>query len=364
MSVLLLIALFSSLRLASAHIALWHPSTWGFNVTTHDFNYDNRPVVPLMHRTFNNWWFHGYLNYPPHPEDIFELPAGQTVTTQLACDKSATTYYGSSQSRGDIQDPKHPNNPCPGWPVTQFHTTGLSDVKGCALAIAYKDDVSQVKPEDFTVFSVNQVCVWNRYTDFAVPAKMPPCPNGKCVCAWFWIHAADSGSEQMYMIGFQCGVTGSTSNVGLATPKVARRCGADPENGKKDAVPGNCTYGAKQPLYWFQAEGNNMFEGTYAPPFYNDLYNFKEGAQNDIFQDSYASMPEPGPQQTALPVLANAQSTTQSTTKSTLECPGKRDTSAFSRRHASAERRTFTHKPLGMRRMLDLEERSDLQDTF
>lgn len=47
-----------------------------------------------------------------------------------------------------------------------------------------------------------------------------------------------------------------------------------------------------------------MFEGTYAPPFYNDLYNFKDGAQNDIFEDSYSSIPVPGPNQTALPVLA------------------------------------------------------------
>ena len=47
-----------------------------------------------------------------------------------------------------------------------------------------------------------------------------------------------------------------------------------------------------------------MFEGTYAPPYYNDLYNFVDGAQEDIFQDSYATIPVPGPNQTALPVLA------------------------------------------------------------
>ncbi|KAH9948719.1 hypothetical protein B0H21DRAFT_224202 [Amylocystis lapponica] len=69
---------------------------------------------------------------------------------------------------------------CPGSPVTQFHTTGLSDVKGCALAIAYKSDVTQVQPEDFTVFSVNQTCVWTRETNFPVPAKMPACPAGGC----------------------------------------------------------------------------------------------------------------------------------------------------------------------------------------
>lgn len=60
------------------------------------------------------------------------------------------------------------------------------------------------------------------------------------------------------MNGFKCKVTGSTSNVALAKPQVPRRCGADPDNGKADAVPGNCTYGAKQPFYWFQAERNNV----------------------------------------------------------------------------------------------------------
>ena len=47
-----------------------------------------------------------------------------------------------------------------------------------------------------------------------------------------------------------------------------------------------------------------MFEGTFSPPFYTDLYNFRDGAQNDIFQDSYVSIPVPGPNQTELPVLA------------------------------------------------------------
>ena len=60
------------------------------------------------------------------------------------------------------------------------------------------------------------------------------------------------------MTGFKCNVTGSTSNVPLAKPQIPRRCGADPDNGKPNAAPGNCTYGAKQPFYWFQAERNNV----------------------------------------------------------------------------------------------------------
>ncbi|TFK50100.1 hypothetical protein OE88DRAFT_1736379 [Heliocybe sulcata] len=298
--------------LAAGHAAIWHPSMWGFNVTQQSYAYDNRPVTPLMAMSFEQWWFHGHLDHPPHPEDVYQLPAGKPATFEVACSKSATSYFASSGG-GNVQSG---NDPCPGGPPSAYHTTGIDDVKGCSLAIAYKSDVSQVQPEDFTVFSVNHTCVWNRFTDFQVPERMPSCPPGGCICAFFWIHSADSGSEQNYMNGFQCNVTGSTSNIALATPKLARRCGADPANGRHEASTGNCTYGAKQPFYWFQKEKNNMFEGTYSPPFYNDLYNFKDGAQDDIFQDSYVSMPPPSPN-AALPVLnANVGRTNPSVTTS------------------------------------------------
>ncbi|EIW83669.1 hypothetical protein CONPUDRAFT_135444 [Coniophora puteana RWD-64-598 SS2] len=294
------------LRLVAGHASIWHPSMWGFNVTESTFHYDNRPVSPLQHYSFDQWWFHGHLDYPPHPQDVFELPAGQNVTTEITCDKAATSFHDTNapDSGKSIIDPNDPDNVCPGQPISEFHTKGLDDVKGCALAIAYKSNVSDVAMEDFTVFSVNQTCVWTRFTDFSVPKDMPPCPDGKCICAFFWIHSPDSGGEQNYMNGFQCNVTNSVSNVPVAQSQVARRCGADPLLGKVDAVAGNCTYGAKQPLYWFQAENNTLFEGAHSPPFYNDLYNFKDGAQNDIFQGFYESIPVPSAFQTKLPILA------------------------------------------------------------
>lgn len=161
---------------------------WGFNVTDQDFSYDNRPVAPLMNFTFEQWWFHGHLDYPPNDGDIFELPAGQNATAQLACNKGATDFFASSDG-GDIRDPNDEQNPCPGSPISEFHTQGIDDVKGCALAIAYTDNVTSIQPEDFTVFSINQTCVWSRNTTFEVPERMPPCPAGGCTCAWFWIHS-------------------------------------------------------------------------------------------------------------------------------------------------------------------------------
>ncbi|KDQ15932.1 hypothetical protein BOTBODRAFT_65213 [Botryobasidium botryosum FD-172 SS1] len=284
---------------ALAHIALFHPSMWGFNVTPSDFPYDNRPVAPLQNFTFEQWWFHGHLDHPPHSEDVFELPAGGTAHTEIACDKGATSFFASNPG-GDV---RQGNNPCPNSPMAQYHTNGINDLTGCGLAIAYKSDVKDVQPEDFTIFSVNHTCVWTRFTDFQVPAKMPPCPNGKCICAWFWIHSPDSGGEQSYMNGFQCNVSGSTSNVPISRPNLARRCGAEPKIGKPADIS-NCTVGAKQPFYWFQAERNNMFEDPSAPPFYTDLYGFSDGSQDDIFEDS------PSVAAAAIPVSLSSSSTT------------------------------------------------------
>jgi hypothetical protein len=50
--------------------------------------------------------------------------------------------------------------------VSSHTTTGISGLGGCGLAIAYKNDVRAVKPEDFAIFSVNHRCVWNRFTEF------------------------------------------------------------------------------------------------------------------------------------------------------------------------------------------------------
>ena len=114
------------------------------------------------------------------------------------------------------------------------------------------------------------------------------------------------------MNGFQCNMSGAKSTKQLAKPRVARRyvvasipsslssrrssvcgspsCGAEPEL-NLPARPWNCTYGAKSPLYWLQQERCNMFEGYYSPPLYQDLYNFLDGAQNDIFEGSDVQPP-------------------------------------------------------------------------
>jgi hypothetical protein len=159
-----------------------------------------------MNMTFSQWWFHGHLDFPPNDGDFFELPAGKPATAEIACNKGATSFFASSEG-GDIRT-TNPNDVCPNSGSDAFHTKGFDDLTGCALAIAYNSDATTVQPEDFTVFSVNQTCVWTRFTDFQVshtpkwlkihqftlksiqvPARMPPCPAGGCTCAFFWIHS-------------------------------------------------------------------------------------------------------------------------------------------------------------------------------
>jgi len=319
------LSLLAALPQVSGHAAMFHPSMFGFNVTQQTFPYDNRPVAPIKNMVFQEWWFHNHLAHPPNPGDIFELPAGKPATVEIACNKGATSFFASSEG-GDIRDPNNPNNVCPKSPTKEYHTNGFNDLEGCSLGIAYKSNVTDVQPEDFTVFSVNQTCVWTRFTEFQVPARMPACPEGGCICAFFWIHAPDSGGEENYMNGFKCNVTGSTSTAPVAQSKVARRCGVDPKNKKPHSAPGNCTYGAKTPYYWFNLERNNMFEGTFSPPVYNDLYNFLDGAQNDIFVDSYVSIPTPAPN-APVPVLADVSGTTSSSPSSSNSSSSSSSTS-------------------------------------
>ncbi|THH29424.1 hypothetical protein EUX98_g4750 [Antrodiella citrinella] len=267
-------------RVAS-HASIWHNSMWGFNVTAQTYSYDNRAQVPLMNMPFSQWWFHGHLDHPPNDGDFFELPAGGAANAEISCDKGSTSWFASSAG-GNAGYPT--DNVCVGQPMSEYHTTGINDLGGCGLGIVYESDVTQVNPEDFAIFSTNATCPWTLNTDFQVPAAMPACPDAGCICAWFWIHRPDSGSEQMYMTGFRCKVTGASGTTAIGKPALARRCGADPANGVQNATPSNCTVGPKQPFYWDQTEQNNMFEGLYSPPLYTDLYGYVSGAQNDIFQ--------------------------------------------------------------------------------
>ena len=114
------------------------------------------PVLPLQDLPFNQWWFHNYIDKPPAPGKIMNLPAGGTYHGQVACNKAWTTYNPEGTTAEYACDDNKPDSG-----TGAMHTTDKmgdpnpKDVKGCGLSIAYESDVHKLKPEDFTVISVS-----------------------------------------------------------------------------------------------------------------------------------------------------------------------------------------------------------------
>jgi hypothetical protein len=155
-----------------------------------------------------------------------------------------------------------------------------------ALSIAYESDVTKLRPNSFTVISVNYASVWKRETDYQIPAELPACPPGGCHCSWNWIHTSMNtnaqgrlrigdgtsspplsiphGLEQanicptsffpsalalslQYHLLFKCNVTGSpytTDQVQVAPGQISTLCEDD---------KANCTIGAKHPHLYVPA---------------------------------------------------------------------------------------------------------------
>lgn len=291
------------------HLALWHPSVYGFNASGPQAGqYYNAPInTDYLHwplrkdsdMSFKEWWFHGLTGATPN--DIMELPAGGSVTLEISCNKAFTSYGVVPSEIESVNglpcninmgsDGKaHYGDPNVAASNGPLHTASLATAAGCGLSIAYKSDITQVGTEDLVVFSTNASCPWTRDIVFEIPADMPPCPNGKCICAWNWSHGAQHGEGyggEVYMVGFDCNIIGSKSTTPLAKAQSPKVCNSDPST---------CVKGAKQGLYWegAQADGWNIpdtsIPGTpMNPPSYNTVYGFANGAQNDIFESGSSS---------------------------------------------------------------------------
>lgn len=135
--------------------------------------------------TLSRWWCRGMAGLPTGGE-VMELPAGQTVTIEIACHVAWTSFSDQPET---ATIPGSPLDACPDN-AGAYHASQVpggpidnSLVSGCALAIADKDDISQVTEDDFAVFSVQKDCVRHKMTPFDVPAAMPPCTGEKCICA-------------------------------------------------------------------------------------------------------------------------------------------------------------------------------------
>jgi hypothetical protein len=275
---------------AQAHMSIYVPSMWGSEPDNINSNW---AVNPLEDLSFNDWWMHGpkSLNDPPPASAITQLPAGGTIDFEIGTNKAFTSmgrglWHSNGKSSRVPPDPWA--NTGSEWP-SNLHSPKRTDVAGCSIGIAYKSNVGDVKPEDFVIVSVVKDCVARALQAFDIPS-LPACPNGKCTCAWFWIHNSIGGTDQMYMTPFQCNVTNPSKRV-IGKPVAPVRCDGKPPC---YLYPnwGNTTTTCNKvqsPMYWGNTERNNMPMPTnwQCAPIYSDEYGFPDGAQHQIFTDSF-----------------------------------------------------------------------------
>ncbi|KAJ8469013.1 hypothetical protein ONZ45_g17037 [Pleurotus djamor] len=221
----------------------------------------NAAVQPLFQLRRDDWWFHHVNNcdqFPPAPGDFLELPAGGQFTVEHAVNQAATTLsfdgrfageWTNGQEMPSLSRLPDGNLPCIGEP--NIHTQNESMAAGTAFAISYESDITRVTPENLVVFTVAYHTPWRRIANYSVPSAMPACPEEGCICAWGWVPNG-CGEPNMYMLPYRCRVTNvspSGSSVRLASGQPAVWCEDDPSR---------CTRGAKQMIFWNQAEGNNI----------------------------------------------------------------------------------------------------------
>jgi len=284
-----LIVLIGLVVAARAHMSIYVPSMWGSEPGNINSNW---AVQPLENLDFVDWWMHGQrsLNDPPAANAITQLTAGGTADFEITGNKAFTSMGRGLWCFSGMTPRMVPvpwSNGMDGGGSANIHAPTHADVAGCALAIAYKSDVSTVQPADFVVFSVVHDCIARQLQAFDIPA-LPACPNGKCICGWFWIHNSVGGTDQMYMTAFQCNIENPSSRV-IGKPVPPVRCDGKspcylyPNWGNKTST---CPK-TLQPMYWANNQGNNMANPTNSQcaPVFEDYYGFPDGAQHQIFVD-------------------------------------------------------------------------------
>ncbi|KAJ3859645.1 hypothetical protein EV359DRAFT_86181 [Lentinula novae-zelandiae] len=267
-----------------AHIAAYNKGMYCINGSTGNNQNSDDPVVPMYQLPFDQWWMHasnGCDKRPPNSGDFMTLPAGSSVVLELASNQafSSLSYGGKLTSDWpnghNYSDSLH-NATCITAP--NLHTQNKSMAAGTALAISYESDITKVTPQNLVVISVAYNTPFKRLTSYDIPAGLPACPAGGCICGWGWIPNG-CGTPNMYFSPSRCQVTNPGKKV-LGKPKPPVWC-----EGNSSA----CVSGPKQMLYWNQASGNNIavsgkdLSGNAKSPAYNAKCGFVDGAQNDIF---------------------------------------------------------------------------------
>ncbi|CAK5275406.1 unnamed protein product [Mycena citricolor] len=312
---LLVLALVATV--ANAHLAAFAKGMYALGGVSGQNDLNQEDVVyPLFQLPKSQWWFHhvnGVDNFPPAPGDFLELPAGGSFTVEIASNRGETSLSFGGKFASDWPDGKtYPENynvdTCIISP--NMHTQNQSMAAGTAFAISYTSDIKAVTEDNLAVFTVRYHTPWKRVTSYDVPADLPACPKGGCICAWGWVPNG-CGQPNMYMLPYRCTVTGASSTKAVGTPQPPVWCQDDPSS---------CTKGPKQMIYWNQADGNNIEvsgydnAGEFKSPAYNANCGFPDGAQNDIFTGGSSSSSGTSPKAgTTARVQAASTATTRTT---------------------------------------------------
>ncbi|GAA5992324.1 hypothetical protein JCM10908_000426 [Rhodotorula pacifica] len=271
-------AIFLVVGEASAHMSIWHPSMYGVGPNwAYDAGAPTDPLGPGLQQ--DDWWFRGpkARSLTPQAGAVMELPAGGSITFEIACNYAFSSYGYNPSVPGSLLDacptgagPYHAGDP-------DAPDIDRSLVSGCALAIADVDNIdniNKVTTDNLAIFSVNHQCVQQKRTSFRIPAKMPKCTGSKCICGWFWL--ANNGTANFYMTAFDCVVTGSPADATAIAPP------QDPVFCKNNAS--RCTKGSKRPIYAYNEPSNAPWIGNDDRAGYHASWSFgTNGAQNDIF---------------------------------------------------------------------------------
>ncbi|KAL1408514.1 hypothetical protein Q8F55_005326 [Vanrija albida] len=274
---------------ANAHLTMWHPALFGYNYPNQSTDAvqnrnQNAPVAPLRARENMNLtaWFWRFADYPPAPGEFLHLPSEGEVVGEISCNRAFTS--------GGVPDA--PRSPFACREEGPLHTANRfnkpPDAKyfgGTALSIAYESDVRKVRPEDFTIISVNATSPWANRTTYALP-RLPECPKGGCLVGWHWIHQKTNGEgygDEMYFTMYRAVVDRPGKKAKVGKGAVPKYCPG-----------GGCVAGPKQPMFLFMKEGNNMDYKVVAAkenPTYARDYGFKDGAQKDAISGALGLAP-------------------------------------------------------------------------
>ncbi|KAJ7891382.1 hypothetical protein B0H14DRAFT_2335963 [Mycena olivaceomarginata] len=290
---------------------------------------------PLYQLPQDQWWFHGYNgvpNFPPADGDFLELPAGKSFMVEIASNRGETTLSFDGDYTTDWPDGQnYPDDYNVDTCITSpnMHTQNETQAAGTAFAISYTSDIKQVTPANLVVFTVRYHTPWKRVTYYDVPADMPACPAGGCICGvrpFFLPSPRTCGQPNMYHLPYRCKVTGATSTKAVGTPKPPVWCENNPDG---------CTKGPKQMIYWNQNEGNNIqvdgldAAGEPKSPAYNAKCGFPDGAQNDIFTGASSGSSSGSGSSGSSSSTTNTKATSSSSSSSSntnidVDTPGRR----------------------------------------